>query len=337
MQKRTTIKDISKALGVNPSTVSRALRDHPDIGAELKQQIKNIAAELHYVPNVLASQLRQSASHTLALIIPEITMFFFPSVIRGITQMAREHGYQLMVLQSHEQLAHEIENIETCINHCVSGILISLCRETHQLDHLHRARQMGIPVVLFDKAHLQEDFDLIKIDDKKTAEKAVRFLIESGASQLLGIFGHPDLSISQLRRQGYEESCLKAGLTPTQFHAVHADSMEAAYAASRTALLNQSVNGIFAMSDEVISGVIPALTQQNIRVPDDCRVIGISDGQLPYFFNTPIDFLHHDGFRIGEAAALKLLEILEIGDVLATNSTIILDTPIKRNVHIDTA
>ncbi len=110
--KRTTIKDIARQLGVNPSTVSRALKDHPDIGLTLRNEIKQLADQLHYRPNHMAVYLRQRSSRLVGLIVPEVTMFFYPSVIRGIQNVLHEHGYNLIMLPSNESLEREMENIQ---------------------------------------------------------------------------------------------------------------------------------------------------------------------------------------------------------------------------------
>lgn len=331
MQKRTTIKDLSRLLGVSPSTVSRALHDHPDIGAALKQKVRELAAALHYYPNAMASQLRQSDNKTLALIIPEITMFFFPSVIEGITQKVREHGYQLMVLQSHENLQQEIENIKTCINLRVSGIMISLCRDTQQLDHLKEAADMGISIVVFDKTVPNNRFPFVGIDDKNASHKAVSWLTFQGCTQLLGIFGHPHMSISNQRREGFENACMQLLPTGGTFKSVHAYNQEDAALQLRNLWPQFKPNGIFCMSDEVLAGVMPTLSKLNRNNGAACQVIGISDGKLPYLFHEPLHFLQHDGFKIGTATAQCLLNSLQLGGKSSDLPIIIQETPIVSN------
>lgn len=331
MQKRTTIKDLSRILGVSPSTVSRALHDHPDIGKALKQKVRELAAALHYYPNAMASQLRQSDNKTLALIIPEITMFFFPSVIEGITQKVREHGYQLMVLQSHENLQQEIENIKTCINLRVNGIMISLCRDTHQLDHLKEAADMGISIVIFDKTVPNNRFPFVGIDDKNASQKAVSWLTFQGCTKLLGIFGHPHMSISNQRREGFETACMQLLPTGGAFKSVHAlNQADAAH--QLHALWSQfEPDGIFCMSDEVLAGVMPTLSKIADNQAKSSKVIGISDGKLPFLFHESLHFLHHDGFKIGTATAQCLLNGLQMGGKSIDVPVIIQETPIVGN------
>lgn len=331
MTKRTTIKDLSRLLGVSPSTVSRALHDHPDIGEALKQKVRELAAALHYYPNAMASQLRQSDNKTLALIIPEITMFFFPSVIEGITQKVREHGYQLMVLQSHENLQQEVENIKTCINLRVSGIMISLCRDTQQLDHLIEAADMGISIVVFDKTVANNRFPFVGIDDKNVSRKAVSWLSFQNCTKLLGIFGHPHMSISNQRRAGFETACMQLLPAGSAFKSVHALNQADAARQLRALWPQFEPDGIFCMSDEVLAGVMPTLSHLTENQKGNCKVIGISDGKLPFLFNEPLHFLHHDGFQIGATTAQCLLNSLQLGGKSTDLPRIIQETPIVAN------
>jgi LacI family transcriptional regulator len=328
MSQRMTIKDISRMAGVNPSTVSRALRDHPDISDEVKESIKRIAKAFDYTPNKMASNLRSSSNPTIALIIPEINMFFFPSVINGVTDAAAKAGYHVMVLQSNEQQEREHENIQICIDNRVSGIVISLSRETEQLTHIERAISFGIPVVFFDKAPSNAAFDIIKIDDEKAAYNAVASLKEAGCRKIAGLFGHPGMSITMQRRIGYLRAVKDFGLEDAGI--AHGFQMNDAYNAA-LGFAEKGIDGIFAMSDEVISGIVPALKSFGLAIPDDCRVVGISDGKLPFFFTDPIYFLHHDGCRAGELSVERLtMRMAQPGSPIKTHVHI-LDTPLMSN------
>lgn len=316
--------------GVNPSTVSRALRNHPDISNDVKERIKSIAKQFNYTPNKIASNLRSNSNPTLALIIPEINMFFFPSVINGVTQEAARAGYHVMVLQCNEELKREEENIQVCIDNRVSGIIISLSRESNQLDHISKAVEFGIPVVFFDKAPPGGNFDTIKIDDERAAYNAVKYLEKNGCKRIAGLFGHPGMSISRQRLSGYIKAVRELNIVSVGV--ANCYNMEEARLAAGQ-LATQQVDGIFAMSDELISGILPALKQANISIPTQCRIIGISDGKLPYFFTDLVEFLHHDGHRAGKLSVQRLIEIIEKPDS-STPRVHILDTPLMSNQQV---
>jgi LacI family transcriptional regulator len=315
--KRTTIKDIARRLGVNPSTVSRGLKDHPDIGVALRMEIKRLAEELHYRPNQMAVQLRQRSSRLIGLIIPEVTMFFYPSVIKGMQQVLQDHGYSLMMLPSNESPERELENIRICAENEVAGILISMTRQTKTADHLVMLHDIGIPVVMFDKVEEKLPYDSVVLEDEAAAALAVQHLVESGCSRIGGIFGNPGMLITQRRVQGFRQSLKTLGL-PFSEHAVFfADNaQEAKNCALALMALDSTPDGLFAMTDEIVIGAMSGLAQSGKRIPADCSVICISDGFLPYALYPPVTFLHHNGEEVGALAANRMVSLIESGEFI---------------------
>ena len=306
--KRATLKDIAKLVGVNVSTVSRALKDHPDISVNIKTEIKKIAADLNYHPNLFAASLRNQSTHLIALVIPEITMFFFPSVIKGIEEVVHTAGYQLMVFQSYNSLLREIENIKTCCDIGVDGLLISLSSESNNFNHLLELQELEIPVVLFDKSLDNVPFNQVLIDDVGVAEQATNYLVEKGCKKIVGLFGDPALSITQKRVQGFSKLLNEKKLLNKNLIA-HASSVNEAIIIVSELITQHKPDGIFAMSDELIAGVLPALDAKKIS-QKECLVIGISDGHLPNILHPKISYMHHNGMELGKTAASRLLQLI---------------------------
>jgi LacI family transcriptional regulator len=308
MTKRTTIKDIAKAVGVNISTVSRALKDHPDIGLELTEKIKLTAKTLHYHPNMMAVQLRQQKSNLIGLIIPETYMFFFPSVIKGITDVVQSFGYRLMVLQSNENLQQEIENVKICYEAGVDGLLMSLSKQTKELSHLTELKEEEIPVVLIDKVLDNSGFDEVLIDDLNATQNCTDYLIKNGCKNILGVFGNENLAITRTRLRGFLsviEKNDKIGINSDQYFA---DNTFDAWNFIENNYPIKQWDGIFAISDEVIAGVIPALNKLQVKIPESCAIIGFSDGFLPRILSPQVTYLHHDGMALGKLAASHLIQ-----------------------------
>ena len=130
-----TIKDIARILGISASTVSRALKDHPDINADTKKAVNELAGKLNYQPNAVALSLKNSRSNTIGIIIPEIVHYFFSSVISGIEDVASQKGYTVIICQSNESYEREVANAKALLLHRVDGILISIAKETRSFDH----------------------------------------------------------------------------------------------------------------------------------------------------------------------------------------------------------
>ena len=310
--KRATIKDIAAMASVSVSTVSRALKDHPDIGLPLRNKIKDLAAEMNYHPNMMAVHLRKQRSNVIGLIIPEFNMFFFPSVIKGISEVIQRLGYRLMVLQSNDNLDREIENVRICRENGVDGLLMMLSNQTQQLDHLQEMKEAEIPVVLFDKVLDNNDFDEVIIHDVEATQVCTDFLIKTGCRRILGLFGNPNLMITDKRLAGF-----KAGIAATNNLAVATDhqfvnNTFAAWACIERVFPTFQPDGIFAMSDEIIAGVIPALKKMKILIPEQCSVLGISDGYLPRILDPEMTYLHHDGYTLGKMAATHLIQKIHL-------------------------
>jgi LacI family transcriptional regulator len=329
--KRITIKDVATQAGVNISTVSRALKDHPDIGAPLREKIKKIAIELNYHPNMTAVQLRKQKSNIIGLIIPEANMFFFPSVIKGISEVIQKSGYKLLVLQSSDELQQEIENVRICYENGVDGLLMTLSNQTDKLDHLQELKEAGIPVVLLDKVLDNNDFDEVIINDSKATQMCVEYLINTGCRRILGLFGNRALMITSKRLEGFNEIIESKQELSIASECHFVSNTFNAWACIEKAYPTFKPDGIFAMSDELIAGVIPALKRLKVAIPDECSVIGISDGYLPKILDPEVSYLHHDGLNLGKMAANHIIQKLKDKDTTSPHMTLMLSTQLVIN------
>ncbi len=306
--KRTTIKDIASMAGVNVSTVSRALKDHPDIGIELRNKIKELAQVLNYHPNMMAVQLRMQKSNIIGLIYPESIMFFFPSIIKGISEVVQKAGYKLLAMQSNESYEQEVENLRICLENGIDGLFISLSNKTKSLDHLEAFKEAQIPVLMVDKVLESSDFDEALIDDAHATEQCIEYLIKTGCKRILGVFGNENLMITHDRLRAFNniiwQNRDKGLVSASQF----AGDTFTAWTKVEAFYDEFKPDAIFAMSDEIIAGVIPALKKMNVKIPHECSVIGFSDGYLPRILDPQVTYLHHDGLALGKMAAQYLIE-----------------------------
>lgn len=310
--KRITIKDLAQQLGVNPSTVSRALKDHPDISPALREQVKQLAETLHYRPNPLAVHLRRRKSNLVGLIVPNVTMFFYPYLIEGIEHVLHEHGYSLLMLPSNESLEREIENVQICFDNDVAGLLIAFTRHTQNAHHLELIEEAGAPVVMCDKVLEEAPYDAVVLDDFSDAARAVQHLYATGCRRIAGIFGNLNMRISQLRLDGFTQALRQLGLPHSPDRVFFADNSEKARDAAQAALqLPEPPDGIFAMSDEIMVGALAGLIDLGAAIPGDCALIGMSDGKLPPFLRPQVSYIRHDGYAVGRAAAQRLCSLIE--------------------------
>jgi DNA-binding LacI/PurR family transcriptional regulator len=302
-----TIKDLAKLLGVSKSTVSRALKDHPDISPKTKEAVKSLAESFNYRPSQVAISLRLGKSKVIGLIIPKIYSFFFPSVVNGIENVAHQHGYNLMILQSNELYQNEVDNTNILLANNVEGILASVSRETKSLDHFRNAIQSDIPIVFFDRVPKDLSSDMVLIDDTKGAYEATKHLIEKGRNKIAICIGNPDLLISINRLKGYKMALEEMNLAFREDYVISAESPElAAEATARLLDLPDPPDSIFAISDLTMSGIVREIYKRKLKVPEQIALIGFCEDTFCLMYNPQLTSIMPMGFEIGKVAAERL-------------------------------
>lgn len=307
--KRITIKDLAKMLNLSTSTISRALSNHPDISQSTKKRVKSAAKEFNYITNLHARSFRKQQSRLLALILPEINMFFTPNLIKGINQAINATNYTLLTFLSNDSYQQEKEIIQQCLSWSVEGVLISLSKETTDLQHLKPLRQAKIKCVLLDKIITSEHYPSVTIDNIEACENAITYLIQKGHQNILGIFGNPNFSISNERIEGYKKAIIKNNLPLLEENIITVEK-----ATDLDMILppilnhNKNITAIFTMSDELLVKSLYQVNRLGLSVPKDISIISISDGVYPYLTHPQITHIQDSGDKMGKNAATFLIE-----------------------------
>lgn len=309
-------------MGVSPSTISRALNDHQDISEQLKIEINEMARLMKYRPSSAALNLKRGTIKTVALILPEITSFFYPSVIHGIEQILHGQGYTLLILPTDDRLEREIENIEVAYDQNVAGVLLSVSKETFNLNHLESLNESNIPVILIDKILEDAPYSSITIDDFRVSYQMVHHLYKSGCTKIAGIFGKASLTISHLRFKGYAKALVDLGLEHRVDQVRFVNNSQEAYDFALELLVKFEPDGLYLMTDEIMLGVMPAIASLQLKVPENLAIIGISDGHLPHFMIPKVSHMKHDGHELGRLGAQKLIQCIN-----AKNNNLFWKTP----------
>lgn len=303
-----TIKDLATFLKVSPSTVSRALNNHPDISLEVRQRVQQLAEELQFKPNSFAANFRKKQSKLIAVVLPKIYRSFIPDVIEGITKRLSADQFQTLILITEDQIEREIEAIKQCCDMRVDGILLSLSNQTTDLSHLERCKTMGIPLVLFDNTLQSDSFASVHINDAAAASLCADLLNQKSVTKVAAVFGPEELSISQNRKLGFLSSLDKDIEVTTCF----AKDAHAAFEfADEQIKLNQTT-AFFGISDEVLLGIVTAVKEHNLT--KEALVVGFSDGLTMPFLHRELRYIFHDGKVIGEYAAKQILKSIAYGE-----------------------
>jgi len=312
MSSQVTIKDIAKALGISASTVSRALKDHPDISRDTKDAVNELAKKLHYKPNAVALSLKSSKTNTIGVIIPELVHYFFSSVISGIEDVAYDAGYNVMICQSNEKYEREIINAQALLSNRVEGALISISKQTNDYSHLQSIEESGIPIVFFDRVPDGFDSDSVIIDDQKAAYNAVCHLIESGCKRIAHLSAPTTLGIGKYRFEGYREALKAHNIAYNEEYVVVADSFDLAAVATRKLIqLPVPPDGIFTVNDLTAVGAMKTLQKMGIAIPEKVAIMGFSAGSYSDITTPTLSSVDQHGYEMGTKAASVLLERIE--------------------------
>jgi LacI family transcriptional regulator len=309
MMSRSTLKNISEKLSISISTVSRALKNHPDISDATKRKVKELAELMEYEPNTYAVNLRTNASRVFGVIVPVISNLFYESFISALEEDARQLGYSLMILQSGDDTITEIENLKLCKLNRVAGIFICIATHSTHSETYMRYIDAGIPMVFFDKVPAIDSCNKVCPADEEAATIAATTIIKYNKKRILAIFGNPDLSISRKRMDAFSKIFASDApkiplVTENADSSLHAKKIVLDYFKTKKA------DHIFCMSDEILIGVMQATYELNLKIPKDVSVLAISNGFLPALFNPSITYVETSGFKLGKLAMKRMSDHL---------------------------
>ena len=307
--KPVTLKQIAETLGISITTVSKALKDYPDVSKKTRRLVKDLAETLNYKPNAFAVNLRTKESKTIGLIIPEVVHHFFSNVVKGIIAQAEKKGYLVIILQSDESYELEKKQINLLLSKQVDGILISLANATADFTHLRAAMENDVPVVMFDKIAKIVNCSKVIIDDRKAAYTATKHLIDSGCKKIAHFRGPlmPQNSID--RFLGYKKALEDYGFSydaSLVYICEEVNFDEGKRFAEQLIKEQEDVDGIFINGDLVAVGAISALNELGISVPGQISIVGFSNWFMSSAITPSLTTIDQPGYEMGKTA-FKLL------------------------------
>lgn len=346
MQK-LTLKKIAKELDVSISTVSKSLKDSPEIGEETKQKVKAFAELYNYRPNNIALSLKNQKTKTIGVIVPEIVHHFFTTVIKGIEQVANAKGYTVIVGLSNESFQKEVTLMDELANGSIDGFILSVSKETQKrkdYHHLSETIYQGMPIVMFDRALEEIDCDKVIVDDREGAHQAVRSLLQKGCKQIGLLTTKDHVNVGYLRTLGYQDALEEAGFTSEEKYILKMeDTLDLNQQEDRlfehiSEFLenNNHLDGIFAVNEIFALMALKALKQLGKEVPRDVKLIGFTDGVLSKYASPSLSTVSQHGERIGEEAAKLLINRIEEVGTPSNYATVTIATELieRETTHV---
>lgn len=275
---RVTLKDIAQRTGYAINTVSKAIRNAPDLADETKQAICKIADEMGYITNDSANSLRCGLTMTLALIVADITNPLFAIIEKEIEEDARKKGYMVLVINTNENPENEIKAVRAVIGKNVDGVMLFQTQISNVGAEL--LEKAGIPYVLLYRINDNQECDAILIDEENGGYLAGRRLIDSGRKQIAMLTVPAYISSSRLRAKGFIRAMHESGIDDN-YRVIHLNSaMESCEKIVRELFSsNNKPDGIFCFSDVMAFEVACILRDMGIRVPEDVSLVGFDNIQ----------------------------------------------------------
>ncbi|MCW0483015.1 LacI family DNA-binding transcriptional regulator [Gaoshiqia sediminis] len=323
--RHTSLKDLARELNVSISTVSRALRNHPDISPEMREKVKQLANLRKYSPNPLAMGLLKQETRMIGVIVPDLVTHFYASIISGIESLAKEKGYFILIASSNESAEKEKESIENLRKARVEGLLICLSQETTDTGHFENLLEQGIPLVFFDRVCLQGQIPTVTADNAEAAGKITRHFYEQGYRRIAFISGPEQLNISRERLAGYKaglEAC-NLPVDPDLIERCNLSHDSARQAMSRLLKLPNPPDAVFGINDTVAFAVMKEIKEHGLRIPRDMGLVGFTDEFHATVVEPQLTSITHPTFEMGRKAAELFFDKIEKN---APPETIILQT-----------
>jgi len=273
----TTIKQVAAHVGVSVSTVSRALTGNSRISVHTRERVQQAVRELEYRPNVSARRLKQTHTHVVGLIVPDISNDFYAVATARIQAALTVRGYRLLITITGNSAREEAEHLQAMRDERVDGIVYVPTGANSSL--VREMWQAGLPVIELARKSGLRDVDAVLADYQDGTRQALDHLLERGHRRIGLICGPLDLSTSRERQQGYLDALAAAGVPVDQaLIKVGPYQRDWAAAAMRELLvLDDPPSAVLASSNEFTVGVLRTLTSQGILYPDQISIVGFGD------------------------------------------------------------
>lgn len=320
-----TIYDIASQLKVSPSTVSRALKDHPSIGKKTKKAIQNFAAKNGYQPNAIAASLRNNKTNTIGVIISWINRPFISSLISGIEQAANDAGYNVIITQSQDSYDKEVANARALFAGRVEGVVISLAMETKNFDHFEQFLNKDIPLVFVDRVTDQLNSDLVIVDNYEAGFKATEHLIAQGCKRIAHLGGSQLRNVYSERQKGYLAALAKHNLPVDESLIIHSSlsSEDGHRSAEQLFGLDERPDGVFSANDTAAVSLIQNAKSKGIKIPEELAVIGFNNDPIASIIEPQLSTIFHPAIDMGAIAARQVLKHKENKEIVKSESIVL--------------
>ena len=309
------LKDIAAELGVSVVTVSRALRNRPDIAEETKAKILERVKRLNYRPNLTARSLVTGRSSLIGLVVPDLIHPFFGEIAKGLSNKLQEKEYYLIVSSSESDPQLEQNEVEHMLAHHLDCFVVASCRK--DTDSLRRISEAGVPLVLVDRSFPGFRSNFVGVDDVKVGELATEHLIAQGCKRIAHIRG-PATSVGNSRVQGYRNALARHGIAVASNYVVACGEASDSDGETRGRRAMEEIlalkprpDGLFCFNDIIAVGAMERALEAGLRIPQNMAIVGCGNFHYSSKLQVPLSSVDQKSREIGERAAKMIMTLLE--------------------------
>lgn len=326
LEKEITIYDIANALKISAATVSRGLQGKDSVTDKTRKKIVEKAEELGYRSNNFASNLRNRKTHTIGVLIHELTSTFMLSVLAGIEKVTGETKYDIIIGHSAESGVKEVANANNLFHKRVDGLIASLAFDTPDLAHFEQFNRKNIPIIFVDRVEESQKGTKVIIDNFKAGYKVTEHLIEQGCKRIAHITGNLTRNVYEQRFKGYLAALkdYKIKFDEKLLMVSNLEKQDCITSATQLLQMKQRPDGLFTTSDFSAAICIQTFKQAGVKIPDDIAVAGFNNDTISTIIDPNLTTINYSGFNIGETAARMLIGHLTGGiDITFTNTVVL--------------
>ena len=304
---KATLRDVARRAGVASSTISRYLNGSLELPSPTRNRVQSAIAELSYRPNALARSLQAGRSHILGLIVPDLSNPFFTSVADSATAAAYREGYSILLCATGNDPQREAHYVNLLVAGQLDGLIyLGAHRRNSAFETMRRTE---LPIIIVDEEIEGVAGGRLFVDNRRGGYLATEHLLHLGHRNIAFIGGEADLLTTVERRRGYEDAMLERGLVPRRNRMVLGQyTTEFGARAARELLMkNIAPTGIFAASDVVAIGVLQAVRELGLTIPDDLSLVGFDDIPMTEMLAPPLTTIWQPAEELGETAVLMLV------------------------------
>jgi LacI family transcriptional regulator len=323
-KKNYSIAEVARICGVSKATVSRVINNiSQGVGPETREKVLQTIRELNYRPNALARSVATSKSGTIGLIIPDVSNFFFPAIIRGVTDYMDSCGYSVIVANSDYDPEREAQQLLRLVDRRVDGIL--LCTGVSNKDFLQDFRKHNIPLALLGRNFDNSCSDASIIGDNvRGAYKSASHLMKNGSRRVVYVEGNPHTAGSRQRLEGYKQAHKEFGI-PVREEFIISGEYSIAFGQETAKKLLESgleFDAVITGSDLIAIGILAQLMKSGVRVPEDVEIIGFDNIELTTVVSPSLSTISKPHYEMAQHISEQLIRIIQ-GETIPLPHTVV--------------